>query len=176
MPQGNSRIFEFLLLLRRATESERRAQRRAAFPEATDALFHRLQTGRRLRRPRRISGRGFHHRPSDLGRADSFPVSADPGGAWIFGRLAGYPASASADTGGRVGATRRAERAIRARTRLCPDRIKVEVFGNYREARARHASAVNRALCLSLCAKKIRAGRHILPGQPISTPPPARLM
>src|SRR5580704_8492375 len=126
MPQGNRRIFEFLLLLRRA--ADQRAQRRAASAEAPDALLYRLQTGRRLRRPRRISGRGFHHRAPDLGGADSFPVSADSGGAGILRRLAGDPASASANTSGSVGATCSAVRTIRARTRLRPDRIRLEVL------------------------------------------------
>src|SRR5271163_2053533 len=123
MPQGNRGVFEFLLLLRR--KAEQRAQRRTASAEAPDALFHRLQTGRRLRRHRRISRRGFHHRSPDLGGADSFPVPADSSRAWILRRLAGNPASASTNTGGSGGAT---HLAICARTRLRPDGINVEVF------------------------------------------------
>src|SRR5271156_3705358 len=173
MPQGNRGVFEFLLLLRR--KAEQRAQRRAASAEAPDALFHRLQTRRRLRRHRRISRRGFHHRAADLGGADSVSISADSSRAWVLRRLAGDPASASANTSGSVGATRRT---VRARTRLCPDGVKVEVFGNCSAAssvkrRAHRAPAINRALLLWLCAKTIRAARHKSPGQWKSIPHPA---
>src|SRR5271156_3235157 len=181
MPQGDRGIFEFLLLLRRATERERRPQRRTASAEAPDALFHRLQTRRRLRRDRRIFGCGFHHRAADLGGADSFSISADSSRAWVLRRLAGDPASASANTSGSVGATRRTGRAIRARTRLRTDGVKVEVFGNCSRlfqpssvVRGTHrAPAINRALLLWLCAKTIRAARHKSPGQWKSIPHPA---